>query len=125
MTKREASLGDNGGRCESCNTEESASMSQTTVKVYCGGGLGWSDMWVCPPCKIKHEEREAERKKKREAEQPRLDALRNKRMAAKAHVEFLQKQIIQTAEKLAVANREFSLLDEELKELIGAFDEDR
>ena len=55
MTKSEAGLMDNDGRCEICNSEESKYTGQTTVSVYCGGGLGWSKMWACYKCKPKHE----------------------------------------------------------------------
>jgi len=55
MTKSSAGVSDNGGRCEICNSEESIHARQSTVDAYCGGGLGWSQMWACAKCKPKHE----------------------------------------------------------------------
>ena len=47
MTKARSELGDNAGRCESCDRPETVHMRQTTIPVYLGGGLGWGTMWVC------------------------------------------------------------------------------
>lgn len=47
MTKAHSEPDDNGGRCEWCDTSQSAYVSQSTVPVMLGGGLGLGTMWVC------------------------------------------------------------------------------
>ena len=56
MTKARSELGDNAGRCESCDRPETVHMRQTTIPVYLGGGLGWGTMWVCPDCLARERE---------------------------------------------------------------------
>jgi hypothetical protein len=58
MTKAHSSLGDNDGRCESCNRPETAHQPQTTYPIRLGGGLGWGTLWLCPDCLDKHRARD-------------------------------------------------------------------
>lgn len=53
-------------RCEMCQEDSNA---LTGVPVFCGGGFGWTTMWICGPCnktrnaRIKDEEEKALQKK--------------------------------------------------------------
>ena len=58
MTKKYSCIDDNGGRCERCNKPGSEYLSQRTVKVRLGGGMGWGTMWVCSSCLDAEEKRE-------------------------------------------------------------------
>lgn len=58
MTKSHSTLGDNDGRCESCNQPETAHQTQTTYPILLGGGLGWGTLWLCPRCLDEHRERD-------------------------------------------------------------------
>lgn len=61
MTKPGLSLGDNGGRCESCDRPDSAYELQIGYPVLLGGGIGWGKMWLCPTCLKAHQERGAKK----------------------------------------------------------------
>jgi hypothetical protein len=62
MTKAHSEVGDNGGRCESCDGPETPYQTQETYPVMLGGGLGRGTMWLCPECLAEHQERDAKRK---------------------------------------------------------------
>lgn len=62
MTKARSYLGDNGGRCESCDRPESAKESQVAYPVMLGGGLGLGTMWLCPSCLKEQQERASKTK---------------------------------------------------------------
>ncbi len=73
MTKRGLSVGDNGGRCESCNELGSEYRMQTGYPVLLGGGIGWGKMWLCPKCLVKHQARDATKKCQIAAAQAQID----------------------------------------------------
>ena len=61
MTKPYVQTGDNGGRCERCDEDNTVGQPQTAVDVLLGGGMGWGQMWVCDKCKLEREERDRKR----------------------------------------------------------------
>lgn len=71
---------DNDMRCEKCNQESTA---LSGVDVFCGGGIGWTTMFLCDKCYKEREQRKAEesefvKHKKLELsyEDRKLDAIR-------------------------------------------------
>jgi hypothetical protein len=88
MTKPGLGVGDNGGRCESCDDPETAGKPQTGHPVLLGGGLGWGKMWLCPKCLTEHQERD--RKKDEQMERARAwarSAMRPATLAAEFGVD--------------------------------------
>lgn len=66
MSERYAKLGDNAGRCEGCNRDETIYQTQTAVPVRLGSGWGAGEtcmgtMWMCPKCLEEKRARDAAR----------------------------------------------------------------
>jgi hypothetical protein len=64
VSERYAQVGDNAGRCESCNRPETEYQTQTAYPVKLGAGWGFGStcmgtMWLCPRCLKEHQERDA------------------------------------------------------------------
>lgn len=64
MSQPEAKVGDNAGRCESCNLPETVGQTQQAYPVKLGGYGGepvLGSMWLCPACLSSHQARDEAR----------------------------------------------------------------
>jgi hypothetical protein len=105
MTKAHSELGDNGGRCESCDLPETIHQSQSTIPVFLGGGLGCGTMWVCPKCLAKHRQKE----RLAEAKKHLTDALDNVMLVVGAKSDNSRKMWAQEAEEaVAIAHKKLT-----------------